>query len=240
MAFLYPGAKLMRLSDSRPIQRLYCGFESAIECFDVANPGTTGTRFHTSPSRKSKHGQKGLLPLWFSERTQVLGSDRSLLFACTTLTILRIHRFLHNATGLISSMSLCPDGSGIMAAGSYNRSVYFYDVSGGEPRMIRSIPALKKHRGSGVTQVKFHPTSPHLLYTASRCANEILVWDTRNVKQAVQVHKRRGMTNQRISFDIDVWGKWLTTGDMVGNPESGSLDYPSGRSNWLISDLRGA
>lgn len=39
--------------------RLYCGFENAIESFDVVNPGATGTRHMLSPSRKAKQGQKG-------------------------------------------------------------------------------------------------------------------------------------------------------------------------------------
>ncbi|KAJ7143861.1 WD40-repeat-containing domain protein [Mycena epipterygia] len=40
--------------------RLYCGFEDAIEVFDVARPGE-GTRLHTSPSKKSRDGLKGII-----------------------------------------------------------------------------------------------------------------------------------------------------------------------------------
>lgn len=39
-------------------QRLYCGFEDAIEVFDVGQPGE-GERRHTSPTKKSKDGLKG-------------------------------------------------------------------------------------------------------------------------------------------------------------------------------------
>jgi WD40 repeat protein len=102
-----------------------------------------------------------------------------------------------------------------MAAGSYGRSVHLYDSSGGEPRLIRALN-IKQHKGSGVTQVKFHPTSPEILYTASRCSNEILAWDTRNTKHILQSLARKGNTNQRIEFDIDASGTWLTTGDTVG------------------------
>ena len=38
--------------------RLYCGFEDAIEVFDLSRPGE-GTRLHTTPSKKSKDGLKG-------------------------------------------------------------------------------------------------------------------------------------------------------------------------------------
>ncbi|KAK7018084.1 hypothetical protein VNI00_018403 [Paramarasmius palmivorus] len=40
--------------------RLYCGFEDAIEVFDVGQPGE-GTRLPTTPSKKSKDGLKGII-----------------------------------------------------------------------------------------------------------------------------------------------------------------------------------
>ncbi|KAJ6531415.1 WD40-repeat-containing domain protein [Mycena vulgaris] len=40
--------------------KLYCGFEDAIEVFDVGRPGE-GTRLHTSPSKKSRDGLKGII-----------------------------------------------------------------------------------------------------------------------------------------------------------------------------------
>src|ERR1700685_729185 len=41
--------------------RLYCGFDSAIEIFDVHRPGE-GTRLLTSPNKKSRDGMKGAFP----------------------------------------------------------------------------------------------------------------------------------------------------------------------------------
>jgi len=41
-------------------QRLYCGFEDAIEVFDINYPGE-GTRLATTPSRKSRDGLKGIV-----------------------------------------------------------------------------------------------------------------------------------------------------------------------------------
>ncbi|KZV68763.1 hypothetical protein PENSPDRAFT_507463 [Peniophora sp. CONT] len=40
--------------------KLYCGFEDAIEVFDVSAPGE-GTRLPTTPSKKSKDGLKGII-----------------------------------------------------------------------------------------------------------------------------------------------------------------------------------
>jgi len=39
--------------------RLYCGFQDAIEIFDVQRPGE-GERLYTTPSKKSKDGLKGV------------------------------------------------------------------------------------------------------------------------------------------------------------------------------------
>ncbi|KAH9006272.1 WD40 repeat-like protein [Lactarius hatsudake] len=40
--------------------KLYCGFEDAIEVFDLSCPGT-GTRLATTPSKKSRDGLKGII-----------------------------------------------------------------------------------------------------------------------------------------------------------------------------------
>jgi hypothetical protein len=62
--------------------RLYCGFENAIEVFEVSRPGE-GRRIHTTPSKKSKDGLKGL---WFSSQgflslNVVIGIISSLAFS---------------------------------------------------------------------------------------------------------------------------------------------------------------
>ncbi|KAG9122712.1 hypothetical protein FRC07_000780, partial [Ceratobasidium sp. 392] len=43
------------------MNRLYCGFEDAIEVFDVHNPGVEGTRLHTVPTKKSRDGLRGIV-----------------------------------------------------------------------------------------------------------------------------------------------------------------------------------
>ncbi|GAA6050921.1 hypothetical protein NBRC10513_000853 [Rhodotorula toruloides] len=41
--------------------RLCCGFENAFEIFDVSQPGAEGYRLHTTPTRSSRQGQKGII-----------------------------------------------------------------------------------------------------------------------------------------------------------------------------------
>ncbi|KAG8706258.1 hypothetical protein FRC08_001178 [Ceratobasidium sp. 394] len=43
------------------MNKLYCGFEDAIEVFDVHCPGAEGTRLHTVPTKKSRDGLKGIV-----------------------------------------------------------------------------------------------------------------------------------------------------------------------------------
>jgi hypothetical protein len=57
---------------------------------------------------------------------------------------------------------------------------------------------------------------PHIVYATSRQTNFILGWDIRGDTSApLQKFERPGLTNQRLSFDLDVYGKTLVTGDQV-------------------------
>lgn len=68
-----------------------------------------------------------------------------------------------------------------------------------------------------VTQVKFNPMAPHLVYASSRQSNHILCWDIRgDTTSPTKTYVRSGLTNQRISFDIDLYGGLLVTGDKDG------------------------
>ncbi|GAA5975875.1 hypothetical protein JCM10908_005311 [Rhodotorula pacifica] len=54
---------------------LYCGFENAVEIFDVSRPGETGFRMSTTPTRSSRAGQKGIISsLAFSPFDQSTGT----------------------------------------------------------------------------------------------------------------------------------------------------------------------
>ncbi|GAA5858511.1 hypothetical protein JCM5353_007101 [Sporobolomyces roseus] len=55
--FIAPNSMLFALDGTS----LYCGFENAIEIFDVSRPGEEGFRMKTTASRTSRTGQKGLI-----------------------------------------------------------------------------------------------------------------------------------------------------------------------------------
>lgn len=84
--------------------RMYCGFENAIEVFDVATPGYgTATRIKTTFTRREKGGQKGQ-------------SDYDKLLT----------------TGLISALAFSTHRVGSFAAGSFSGSVALYDEDTGQ------------------------------------------------------------------------------------------------------------
>jgi hypothetical protein len=64
-------------------------------------------------------------------------------------------------------------------------------------------------------QLQFHPLSPNHLFVASRRSDCIQLYDIRNPSDSVATLPRKGDTNQRIWFDLDPWGRYLTTGDLV-------------------------
>jgi hypothetical protein len=84
-----------------------------------------------------------------------------------------------------------------------------------------------------VSQLAFDPVRPHILYAAFRRHEGVYAWDLRGdvgvpvkvLRRATQAGEQRAkLTNQRMRFDVDLGGKWLSLGDMVrqqpiGNPE---------------------
>lgn len=161
--------------------RIYCGFEDAIEVFDVMTPGE-GTRLATTPSKKSKDGLKGI----------------------------------------VSALAFCPSyGSDVFAAGTlapHDGNIALFRESDGEVPLAFLGGGLR----AGVTQLHFNPMKPHLLYAAYRRRPEVLCWDLRSGMSApLAIFADPGaqgpLTNQKMRFDIDITGRWLSVGDQQGH-----------------------
>ncbi|KAF9459530.1 WD40-repeat-containing domain protein [Collybia nuda] len=168
------------LAFNQTAERLYCGFEDAVEVFDFARPGE-GTRLMTTPSKKSKDGLKGI----------------------------------------ISALAFVPSqGLDMYAAGSllHNKSniALFTESHGAEPEMF-----VGGGPRAGVTQILFNPAKPHIMYAAFRRHTAIYSWDIRsNVDSPVKIYhckESAKKTNQKIRFDVDLGGRWLSVGDQSGN-----------------------
>jgi len=173
------------LSFNANATKIYCGFEDAIEIFDVHRPGNDeGTRLYTTPSKKTKDGLKGI----------------------------------------ISSIAFCPDQTNeYFAAGTLTPSdfnIALFSESTGEKAL--SWVGCEELRGS-VSQLKFNPTNPTILYASFRRSALIYSWDLRGdtstplqVFQASELGPRE-ISNQKLMFDIDYAGRWLGVGDHKGD-----------------------
>lgn len=162
--------------------KLYCGFEDAIEIFDIQQPGE-GDRLPTTPSKKSKDGLKGIIS--------------SIAFSSS---------YDYYAIGSLTPSSQAMD----------NIALY------SESNQAAIMPIGGAYSHSGVTQLKFNPTKPHILYAAFRRHDAIYAWDLRSdTSVPVKVFRtspdsRKTLTNQKIEFDIDYAGRWLSVGDQNG------------------------
>ncbi|KAG1842090.1 WD40-repeat-containing domain protein [Suillus tomentosus] len=159
--------------------KLYCGFEDAIEIFDIQQPGE-GDRLPTTPSKKSKDGLKGIIS--------------SIAFSSS---------YDYYAIGSLTPSSQAMD------------NIALYSES--NQAAIMPVGGADSHSG-----LKFNPTKPHLLYAAFRRHDAIYAWDLRSdTSVPVKVFKtapgpRKTRTNQKIEFDIDYAGRWLSVGDQDG------------------------
>ncbi|KAF8170578.1 hypothetical protein BJ912DRAFT_861136, partial [Pholiota molesta] len=172
-------------------QKLYCGFEDAIEVFDLSRPGE-GTRISTTPNKKSKDGLKGI----------------------------------------ISALAFSPSYTAeeaFYAAGSFTptaHNIALFSDAQAEPLMyVGGGPR------AGVTQLRFNPMQPHILYAGYRghASGLIYSWDIRaNVDAPLEIFRKSSSatltseggtqrTNQRMHFEVDVAGRLLSVGDQDGS-----------------------
>ncbi|KAI0712713.1 WD40-repeat-containing domain protein [Cerioporus squamosus] len=180
--------------------RLYCGFEDAIEVFDVHRPGE-GTRLHTTPSKKSRDGLKGIIS--------------ALAFAPDMSSDLY-------AAGSFSPSAPSSSNIAIFSESSGEVPVMFV---GAEDQQVGAGYGVR----ASVSQLMFNPARPYLLYASFRRVEPIYCWDLRgDVTRPIDIfttlsptapiggNVRRTSTNQRLRFDIDYGGKWLAVGDEDG------------------------
>lgn len=172
-------------------ERLYCGFEDAIEVFDVSRPGE-GKRLHTTPSKKSKDGLKGIISaLAFSPSY----SEGESFYAA-------------------GSFSPTPSNIALFSDSQSETPIMFL---GGGPRagvtQVQFNPsrphilyAAYRGRGSGSIyswDLRANLGSPVEVF----CQNSAAALDA----------SERKVNNQKMRFDVDVLGRYLGVGDPKGN-----------------------
>ncbi|KIJ59608.1 hypothetical protein HYDPIDRAFT_43937 [Hydnomerulius pinastri MD-312] len=206
--------KFLRAPSAPPHQRynlgLYCGFEDAIEIFGIQRPGE-GDRLHTTPSKKSKDGLKGIIStIAFSPSPDYYAagsltpasatSDNIALFnELSREPVLSIGGVADLESGGVVQLMFSPTQPHMLYA-SFRRSekVWAWDLRGDA-----SVP---------------------LFCLSSEGDSE---------KQA------RNLTNQKMRFDVDSGGRWLGVGDQLGRISIYGLENgDEGDLQWLGGDIR--
>ena len=130
--------------------------------------------------------------------------------------------------GLLSCLAFSPDASGAYAAGSYGGSIGLYveDMEGCALE-LRDV-------GFGVSCVRWSPDGG-LLYAGGRRCDDIVCWDVRHTRRELGRCRRQCSSNQKMSFDLDPWGRALIAGG-----QDGSLRvYDAGSFELLSCDVGG-
>ena len=211
------------LAFSPDLSRLYCGLYSTLAVFPLSRPGlNTHAHIPLIPGKRSAGGQKGILSALAT--TTHPGDPTHELVAIGT----------YNAT--VGIYSFDPATFPEPAEHTATHSGSF-----GEETLAQSscLAGWREIEGDGITQLKFHPLMPYVLFVASRRSDYIYVYDTRylmggtsrwsfrplaqaaaGVRAAHLLAKLRrpgGTSHQRLHFDVDWAGRWLASGDEHGS-----------------------
>ncbi|GJE98645.1 WD40 repeat domain-containing protein [Phanerochaete sordida] len=188
------------LAFNQTATKLYCGFEDAIEVFDVHVPGE-GTRLHTTPTKKSRDGLKGIVSaLAFSPDTT------SGVYAAGTLSpsapsSSNIALF-SEATGEVPAMFLGDERPGRYGVRASVNQLRFNPM---RPYLLYA--SFRRHDTIYSWDVRGDVTKPIQTFVQTGSGHS---GDGRTAKQ------RRQATNQRLRFDVDIAGNWLGVGDFDG------------------------
>ena len=129
---------------------------------------------------------------------------------CRNIPTCRTRKDPLGQKGIISCINFCPDNSGAFAAGSYAYSVGIYvENMDGCALELRELE-------SAVTCLRWSKDGNNL-WVGGRNSSNISCWDVRNTRSEIGKIHRDLKSNQRITFDLDPWGKYLATGSQDGN-----------------------
>ena len=112
--------------------------------------------------------------------------------------------------GIISCIQFNPDNSGVFAAGSYSNSVGIYVEN------LEGCALELRNLDAGITCLRWSIDGNNL-WIGGRNSSNISCWDIRKTRCEIGKINRDLTTNQKITFDLDPWGKYLATGTENGN-----------------------
>ncbi|OCH84361.1 hypothetical protein OBBRIDRAFT_764402 [Obba rivulosa] len=183
--------------------KLYCGFEDAIEVFDVNRPGE-GRRLRTTPSKKSRDGLKGIVSaLAFSNDAS------SGVYAAGSLS---------PSSSLSSNIAIFTEATGevpVMFVGDENQADSFGIRASVTQLMFNPMQpyllyaSFRRRDAIYTWDVRGDVSVPVQIFTKGvRSASG---------PDSSQQTRCADLTNQKLRFDIDIGGRWLGWGDQHGD-----------------------
>ena len=128
---------------------------------------------------------------------------------CESLPTVRFKKDRYSMfKGLISSVEFAPDPNiKVYSCGTFSNNVaVFVEGTPESVLMLLDVPV-----GNGITCQKWSPDGNNL-WVGGRNGSDIICYDLRSTRSELGRVKRNLISNQRISFDLDPWGKYLATG----------------------------
>lgn len=222
--------------------------DRTLHLFDISRPGRDSTILRLGKTRKSSDGQKGLVSAL--AYAQDPSSNQVAVGTYSPGSIYLYDQRTEQPSGTILS-GLCVVGHGRSYARKKRR---FVEGPGGEEAgedndstsQWLSNAKLKwfiKRAQGGITQLKFAPNQPHILYSSSRRSDVILSWDLRMLTGQSNSDTICGLgsfatcadTNQRLQFDLDSSGEGLFA---AGKDNCLRVyDVASGKQTSILEDL---
>ncbi|KAL4780964.1 WD40-repeat-containing domain protein [Aspergillus varians] len=125
--------------------------------------------------------------------------------------------------GIVSAMALSPTDDGILAAGTFSRTVGLYDSNGtGQSLGTFNVSKTEADRhigGCGITQILWSPCGRYL-YIAERKSDGVLVYDIRVTGQLLGwLQGRNALTNQRMKIDLVSRGQGIAHDIWAGSTD---------------------
>ncbi|KAH8092214.1 WD40-repeat-containing domain protein [Cristinia sonorae] len=183
--------------------KLYCGFDDAIEVFDLHYPGE-GTRLHTTPSKKSRDGLKGIISTisFASDISSGVYAAGSLNPSPTMSSNIALFSETTGETPLMFVGDERDEGFGIRASAM---QVMFNPV---QPYLLYA--SFRRHG---------------ILYCWDVRGDVGVPVRRMSIQKGVSHARGRESTNQKLRFDIDLSGKLLAIGDHDGHISMFDLEH---------------
>ncbi|KDQ56127.1 hypothetical protein JAAARDRAFT_36912 [Jaapia argillacea MUCL 33604] len=179
--------------------KLYCGFEDAIEVFDLHSPGE-GTRLQTTPSKKTKDGLKGII---------------------SALAFYPSYELGYFAAGSLSPSSATSSNIALFSESTGEKAIGYLGLDGNGGGVRASVTQLQFNPAKPqLLYASFRRTG--LIYAWDLRGNMSI--PIQQFRKNDDGRRETSDTNQKMRFDVDIGGKWLAVGDQKGDISFFDLD----------------